>query len=811
VCELAFRPANLVGTGRAAVALITAVSTSVITPVGRPTVSRPTALMSVLSRRSKTARVPLQAAIAASMLAAIASARPAWSLPNEQPPLALADRANTPTTGGDTAAVHRQLRKSIEQFQDRWRKAWQKAEMKRHKYVNLPQIRGWDVRADGKIIEPFWQGDRDALNLTPDLRRYLAILCNVDSPTDRQIEAIKSKASANIGSPSGFKAQPIDVNSRPGELRRYSAGTYEREMSFVTPRLIAPKPNKGAVCPSWTPPDEPIPLDEGESIDLAFPVREREPLRRDREQLIRLLTDAQARYPNDLWIMQQRLRFVVDQRSDIRALEIAEECKVSSYDCARLVGFAEGQAKSYAKADAAYRYADSIAYARPLSDANPCISNAVWLLFTVADREKVNSKPCSEQRAFIDRMWWLSDPMWSVPGNERYVEHNSRQMHIGMRSVLDRDERYVWSEIGGGNAMFELVTRYGWPGYTFWPGGQLEEEINKVREDPARTRFVAPPYTAKEYSPDRSALLPQLEAILNPLSLTPAHYTVTIPDGKNQDEWWPQEHMMLFPRLKTLPAGQSSQWRRDSTIAFSMAVENVLHGLDTAATGPSTAALVGSTGPTDLRILQQVSLTVGQTLRLNADYASTPFVMSAEVRARSVKENSLRLRYGLRPPPALREMSDNEVAMSDLTFLRLPARSTALPTSPETMLPLMAGRLTFGRNEPLALYWESYGFLPNDSVNFALRINRREDTGVARRIGSALGVASALDDSVSISWSEPDARQSGSVIPAMRSTIGRSVALDLTQLPPGNYAVSIEMRRGSNIRARSERLFTIRN
>src|SRR5687767_12905464 len=112
------------------------------------------------------------------------------------PGVSTADDA--PAVVGDSVAVERDLRRSIERFQDTWRKAWQKVELKRHKAINLSRIRGWVVSANGEITDPIWDGDRFQDNRTPDLRRYLAILCYVDTPTDLEIEAVKSLAKGKI-------------------------------------------------------------------------------------------------------------------------------------------------------------------------------------------------------------------------------------------------------------------------------------------------------------------------------------------------------------------------------------------------------------------------------------------------------------------------------------------------------------------------------------------------------------------------------------------------------------------------------------
>lgn len=730
--------------------------------------------------------------------------------PMSTPPMA----QRTPNPPGDSAAIEKDLRKSIERFQNSWRKAWQKVEIKRHKPVNLNQIRGWMVQGNGAIEPPTWDGDRLLDNRTPDLRRYLAILCYVNTPTDDEIEAIKARTREKIGQPIA-KAKP-DSRAEEAKARGITSSIPRgvsgmSRVSFVTSRMIQPRPNNGAVCPSWSPAEENIPLDEGEAIDLAIPPEGRAALRAERDALIRQLENAHARFPMNDWIAGQRLRFVLDQRSPERSIEAARACRGTAAWCAALAGLALEQAGNVPEAEAAFRAADSLAGATTKPNA-PCVDEETLLLFPGGDRDDVTRGTCDEQRTRVDRMWWLADPLWSVAGNERYVAHGSRRTHATLRSALSRDERYVWDSRGGGSAMRELIVRYGWPGYTYWPGGQFEEEMNKLREGGGGSVAVGypfPPYTAKEYSVDRTSTIPSLEAINDPFHAKPSHWKLHLPAGASIDSWWPQEHMMLHTWIEPLTPGQQVQWRRDSAVVFALAVDNPLHNLDTAATGASLAMLMGSTGPGNMRQIATSRVSEGYTLRLGGEIASVPIVLSAEVQARSRREAAHRMRFGLHPAPALRDMGAQDVALSDPVFLRLPNRNSAVPSDMASVSALMAGDLTFARTEPLALYWESYGFPVRDSVELQLRVVRNDDVGLARRIGAAIGVASDLRDSIVIKWTEPDSRQGTPIPTTTKPAIGRAVALDIHALPEGSYIVSIEMRRGATMFARSERRFRI--
>lgn len=686
------------------------------------------------------------------------------------------------------------------------------------------------------IEEPLWQGDRDAGNYTPDLRRYEAILCYIGSPSDRAIEAVKAKTKYDLGPPktkAAIAAATANAARNPDAVdRARDAGQIGGTLngtSFIVAHQIRPTPDYGAVCPLWSPPDLPLQLDEGEAIDLAIPPKGRDALRKAREELIRKLEQAGAQYPADDWIAGQRVRFVADQRTPARTLQAAQACGATPVLCARLRAYAEEQAGHFALAEAEFRSVDPMS--QPLGGeemaaaipppangpvngpvngaASPsCIDPETLLLFRESERRTITRGTCAEQRTLIDRMWWLADPLWSVNGNERYVAHQSRKLSASLRAIDDRDERYVWALRGGGAAMRELVVRYGWPGYTYWPGISLEEEINLWLEQ-ATTRTVYQPHTAVEYSSDRTALIPSLSAILDPFALNASHWNLTAPDGKTIDEWWPQEHMMLFTKLAPLATGQELRLLRDSTIYYQLAVDDPLTSLDTAGRGASLASLSIGTSRGDTRVVANAAIGKGGTLRLAAAVPATPFVMSAEVLPRTLKERALRLRIGVHPPQALATMRDTEVALSEPVFLRQPNHDAPPPTELDAVLRTMAGGLEFPRTEPLAVYWESYGFAPGDSVHVRLRVRRNDDLNAARRIGAALGIVSELRDSLSVEWTEPDARHATLVHSASKPVVGRSIALDMQALPAGRYVVTIAMQRGTQT-AESERVFTLR-
>ncbi|MEP6832700.1 MAG: hypothetical protein ABJB74_04865 [Gemmatimonas sp.] len=765
--------------------------------------------------------------------------------------LAIRNRS-TATPVIDTASAHKVLRDAINDFQDKWRGRWESSEIKRHHAMNLDELRGYHVTFDGTVLGPFLTGDRERNNLTPELRRYLQILCYVGTPTDKEVEeakyiaasgnkaiirsdagaasikktqehaqmtkdqadAIVAAATASGGGASlpttqdrGKTIAPPGSDPRSPAANVVPTKNSVRGVSWATTRQIVPRPNTGSICPSWLPPTENIPLDEGEAIDLALPVKERAPLRAQREKLLNILDAAQKANPNDTWIAGQRLRFAVDQRDTTRALAVANDCRGDEAFCLSVKGVVLQQSEKFLDAEKTFRQAETVDPARNSKEMSCGLADALMLL-NHDDVDVFRSKSCSEQHTMMDRVWWLADPLWSVPGNERYIAHNVRTLQASLHAVTDRDERYIWAANGGGQAMRELVVRYGWPSYTYWAGRQVDEEMNKYREfGYEKNQYRVPPYTAKEYLNDRTALLPSGNAVLDPFQLKDDAWQLYSPTP-DTDSWWPQEHFYYPTRIGTLNAGQDILWRRDTSDTYQLVIDNPLQKLDPSSTAASKAMLMGGDGPTTTRVLAQSATGKGFTLRLVAELPSTPIVMSAEVLPRTLREQALRRRYAVRPPPTLREMKNGEVAISQPLLLRMPNRTMLVPVDEPTVLRYMAGDLTFAPDEPIALYWESYGFAAGDTVDVELKFRHEDELNAAQRALGAVGVGGARD-SVSIKWREPDPRHASVVLTGAKPVMGRSVAVDLSALQGGSYVVSIEMRRGG-LSARSERRILVK-
>ncbi|MEP6834007.1 MAG: hypothetical protein ABJB74_11460, partial [Gemmatimonas sp.] len=544
----------------------------------------------------------------------------------------------------------------------------------------------------------------------------------------------------------------------------------------------------------------------------------------------------QRKDPKDTWITGQRLRFAIDQALIPKILSTAASCQGARAECLALQGLANEKAGEIGKADSLFRAAEAATVWKGAPDKKGCLNNDELALFNRGDKQRMRKESCVHQAQLMRQYWWLSDPLWSVEGNDRYVAHNARTLQASLRNINDRDERYVWQKSAGGLAMREMVIRYGWPSNTFLPNtyeqnmianridppgfaprmgagpgrgatGRLSAILGTPKLDPIR--IVALPFTAKEYTLGRSAFAPKTELVFDPFSMRTTDWVLYNPKPKNPDSWWPQEHMMFRTRIQPLAQGQEVFLRRENANVYQVVIDDPLRDAPSSVTGFAAAALWAGTSDSTTHEIAAAPIGSGFTLRLKADVTSQPLVVSTEILPRSNDEAALRSRYAVRPPPTLREMKSTEVALSEPTFMRLPNRTMATPLDEAEVLRYMAGGLSFSKSEPVAIYWESYGFAPGDTVQVELRMRRDDDVGAVRRIGSILGIASPLRDSISIKWSEPDAGHASKAIGGSRPVVGRSVGLDFGALSAGAYVVSIQMRKSPNISARAERRIVI--
>lgn len=171
-----------------------------------------------------------------------------------------------------------------------------------------------------------------------------------------------------------------------------------------------------------------------------------------RQSLVTLLDSLARLHPESDWIAGQRVRYTMEGGDTLAARRAASDCGGTPWWCDALQGLAHHVAQRYADADAAYD--------RALA-AMPAGQRCEWtdLQRHVAHpmTSQLKRASCDERVVIAETLWRMSQPLWSVAGNDLRTEHFARHT---MALVLARSANphgIAWS-----SDIRELMLRYGW-------------------------------------------------------------------------------------------------------------------------------------------------------------------------------------------------------------------------------------------------------------------------------------------------------------------------------------------------------------
>ena len=165
-----------------------------------------------------------------------------------------------------------------------------------------------------------------------------------------------------------------------------------------------------------------------------------------RRDLLAALEEAAARLPADGWIAGQRVFYQLEADDAAAALAAARECRGEGWWCRALLGWALHAGGEFVASESAFH--EALAAMPPSerdrwTDLRPLLDGDSARLF--------EDVPDATRSRLERRYWWLADPLWSLPGNDRL-----RGLELGLeleRPLLDeRDpEPLVLDDhVGGG-------------------------------------------------------------------------------------------------------------------------------------------------------------------------------------------------------------------------------------------------------------------------------------------------------------------------------------------------------------------------
>ncbi|MEP6778804.1 MAG: hypothetical protein ABJC26_02865 [Gemmatimonadaceae bacterium] len=570
-------------------------------------------------------------------------------------------------------------------------------------------------------------------------------------------------------------------------------------------------------CPDFLVTNKAPAEDEADFRDAGIAVSSRPRIGADRAELIATLELLHRQAPRDVFIIGQLVRFMVDARRFDEAILTATQCRADAAWCAALRGYALASDSKLAAADSAFELTTRL---------TPAVSRCEWtdisaILF-LEEREQYRRLNCVARDSLTREYWWLARPLLidvSAP-HARRVEHYRRKVMVILHASLPFDEMNDMRPSRGGDAVIEMLLRYGWPTLTSWSG----DSVDTGHDNYLASRNVpsARPYTGPEYSYGRVRFGTKWSAVVDPFSadtltwdLRPPFNKIenNMPNPNNLRTWWPVEHMRFSGGTVTqLPAGQTAFFRRPQFVRVLTALETgtALRG-DTDET--SRATLVASTGPDSVALVAESAVSSAGRVAFMGNISSRPVLMGIESRGTPSHPLTARTRFGVKPPQTLDSLPSGEIAISAPVFFA--ALSTdAQPRDLTALSQVMLGSTAVQQGSKVGLFWETYGASQSDSVRYTVQIKRMDAIGLLYRIGAILRVVDLPVTSTAISWQEirrEEVVQSGSNAASLSVSIAAgSILLDVASLSRGTYMIDVTAAVQGRAEARAGRVLTVR-
>ncbi len=462
------------------------------------------------------------------------------------------------------------------------------------------------------------------------------------------------------------------------------------------------------------------------------------------QQFTSELERAVSRRPDDPYTVAQAAYALSRLGQADRAIELAGQCGAAQWWCDLVVGMAQHRAGL--SADAERRFRAALLHADP---ELACRLSGIGELLKERDAEVYMRLPCPgpERLEFEERFWWLSDPLLTMPGNDRWTEHITRRFELLLHERLRRavEGRPVNRSQFGRH--MEAVTRRGhpdsWDSRTRWKSGAG-----------ASYRFTP----ASLVQDGARALRYEIEA------------------GRWDEGYTP----VAYGPVVEVP-GQVARFLEGDSLLLAVSAD--LDGAPFVAVETRFVAAAGPSGPFVGRVLRNAGLRPA----ISVGFAAVPLVVAIE--AFSERGDAARMRQGVTPLPG------DGLVVSDP--LLVDPRIPDLPATRQEAVDRMLPRPRIGRESEMAAYWEVYGLEAGETMEISVSIER-EGVGVLTRVLRSLSGRQAAPAPV-VSWTEP----------ASGPVHEMALALSVAELTDGNYDLRIAVARPDGAVATAIRRFSV--
>jgi hypothetical protein len=533
------------------------------------------------------------------------------------------------------------------------------------------------------------------------------------------------------------------------------------------------------------------------------PPPEHERIGRARTRLLNQLDSLGSLSPGDDWILGQRVRYLVEAGRLSDALGVTQACKGTSWWCHALAGYVHHAASQFADADAAF--ATALA-------AMPAEDRCAWTdLSDVLDQapRDYNRTPCDRRSDQDARIWWLADPLYMTPGNERRTEHFSRHVLSHMQNGARSAYAVRW-----GSDLHELLLRHGWP--VGWERddsrrGYDAGEVHVISHDAPRSREFLPPRrfvdATERIGPDEWDIDPD-----RPRSRYAPSYAREFGalDAQIAAFWRGDSAVVVAgfekPRAskddETTTGGDEEatdheEAMRDDRMSPADVGRRRAMSSDVTERGPgesrdAEAALVVTTGPDAPPVMSRARGL--SPYRLAVTVPAIGALVSAEALSGGDSAVAGRARYWLplRRPPGI------AVSQPLLFFASNP---DSVPATLEAVFDSMLTATTVLGGRPLGVYWETY--LADTTAHAARTTLTVTHVGASwlRRTAQNLGLVRRRSPAVSLAWV--------AMLPGGTTTYPQSLAVTLPEGALGRFGLEIAMDVGGRV-ATARRDFEVR-
>ena len=486
-----------------------------------------------------------------------------------------------------------------------------------------------------------------------------------------------------------------------------------------------------------------------DSEDSWTPQPDHEQIVAERARLLVKLDSTAALLPNNGWIVGQRVRYLLEADSADAALSVTAECAAEEWWCTALRGYVNHSLSHFAAAESSFAVA-----LEKMPPSQACEWRDLSLLLRGDLLQEYRELDCSERRGLERRVWWLADPLYMIPGNERETEHYSRMVANELLTVSASPRRIPWRDDNR-----ELLLRYG-------PVIGWE-----------RARGGGPSLTASElighHRKGSQHFIPPPSYVLDPSAIVPGQWDIDPERPRSRygpsyatDFAWLDHEITLFRR------GDSAI----AVAAYDPPLSADINAMAPLSNSEPQCALVltaNETVPTLIERSPDCTPTAGTVPLTDMLVSVEALLPSDSMAARGRYWLDLRQRLSV----SSGDLTLSEVLLTEPIEPPPPELESAIPRTlpPSAITPAAA----------IGLYWELYGVEGSAHSAVVSLTVEKVGKGFMRKAAEWIGLVGERRDQIEMRWEE-------SIIARQYSP--RYITVQLTPEMRGAYLITVKVR-----------------